>query len=155
MSSVGPYTKAKRAAEDAAEGLVNKLKRRSLNGVTIFKGYKLEELTTPRLEIVCPECEPQYQGSVFECWIALLRFEVREHFKDAARATWLKYCGVVEKIIMRPDVANVVNNLTGIGPFTLLSGRYGWEPGKAIDGVDGNELVAQYLVQIRFMQKTT
>jgi hypothetical protein len=51
---------------------------------------------------------------------------------------------------MRPDVAELINNLATIKDYTVFSGVYGWMPGDGLDTTsDDNEYVSMYEVRIR------
>jgi hypothetical protein len=145
------YTAIKRKTEDAIESLINKFKGTSLSGVTFYKGFDFTNaLNTPRLEIVCSKAEPEIVGDeVTGNWTCEVSVAITSNYKDTSRSVHEKRIGVVEDVFMRPDVPELVNNLSTIQNYTIFGGIYGWRPLDGEDSTNENEFQSRYGVQVR------
>jgi len=145
------YTAIKRKTEDAVEALINKFKGSNLTGVTFYKGFDFsQELKTPRLEIVAAKAVPEIVGpEVTGNWTVDLSATIVSYYKDTTRAVHEKRIGVIEDVFMRPDVSELVNNLSSVQNFTIFQGVYGWKPGDGLDVTDGKEFKSMYDVTIK------
>ena len=145
------YTAIKRKTEDAIEALINKFKGSNLNCVTFYKGFDFsEELKTPRLEIVAAKAVPEIVGpEVTGNWTVDLSVTIVSYYKDTTRTVHELRIGVIEDVFMRPDVAELVNNLSSVNNFTVFSGVHGWRPGNGLDTTDGKEFKSMYDVTIK------
>ena len=150
------YTAIKRKTEDAVEALINKFKGTKLSGVTFYKGFDFsQELKTPRLEILAPKAVPEViADTVTGNWTVDLTVSIVSYYKDTNRATHEKRIGVIEDIFMRPDVADLINNLSSVTNYTVFSGVYGWMPGDGDDLTDGKEFKSSYSVRIKCAPRT-
>lgn len=150
------YTAIKRKTEDAIEALINKFKGAKLNGVTFYKGFDFtQELKTPRLEILATKATPEViADTVTGNWMVELSVSIVSYYKDTARNAHEKRIGVVEDIFMRPDVPDLVNNLSTITNYTIFNGVYGWRPGDGDDLTDGKEFKSSYAVRLRCAPRT-
>jgi len=150
------YTAIKRKAEDAIEKLINKFKGSNLTGVTFYKGFDFsQELKTPRLEIIVSKATPEIVGpEVTGNWILELSVSIVSYYKDTTRAVHEKRIGTIEDIFMRPDVAELVNNISSVTNFTIFKGVYGWQPGDGTDLTDGKEFKSMYEVTLKCAPRT-
>jgi len=145
------YTAIKRKTEDAIEALINKFKGTKLSGVTFYKGFDFTKaLNTPRLEIVCAKATPEVLADeVTGNWECECTAAIVTNYKDTSRSAHEKYIGCIEDIFMRPDVPELINNLTTITEYTVFSGVYGWMPMEGEDLTNETEKKSLYNVRVR------
>lgn len=149
------YTAIKRKTEDALAALITKYGGTNISSLTLYKGLAYDEtLTTPRVEIIAPSCEPQIMGEeVTGNWTVKASVSVVSHYKDMTRDVHEKRIGAIEDIFMRPDVAKLINNLTTIRDYTVFDGLYGWKPGEGEDLTNGSEVKSTYHVELKCMPR--
>lgn len=146
----GPYTKAKRVIEDAAYAAITKYCGSDLSGVTLVKGGSGEELTIPRVQVVCTTARPSVlnDGSI-AWWEVELNLGVVTHYIDHTRAQREEWAGVIQDFVLRDDVVDILDQLTDVDNLNLYEQPHGWEPQECVDDFSESQHVSAIRVLVR------
>ena len=143
----GPYSKAKRKAEDAFEVMIQTHATGEAVDRTIVKGMSASDLTGTRIEVVAYAAEPDLVGGedseiggyILGNWKVRLHIAVVVDAADLDRAVFGDLCAAVEDVMMMDDVEAELD-AAGIDGFRAFA----WRPGANEDSTEEHEYRSEY-----------
>lgn len=141
---MGPFTHIKRKTEDALENVVDDLAGTGFTNVTFYKGFSLSELLTPRVQFLSETATPERIGETNTGnFVVDVIMAVVSNKADHTRGQHATWCGLIEDIIMRDDMENLLNTIGDTNDFFAFTP--GWIPGSSTDSIENDtEIVTSY-----------
>ena len=117
-----PYHVVLERCEDTLEAIINRFRGENLNGWQIVKGGDSDDVTLPRISIVCDEGDADMEQGIDTVypvgnWRLTAYVDVETHYIDTKREDHGNAAGVVADIFMRDDLRQTAESIVGVVYF--------------------------------------
>lgn len=132
------YGEIMRKVEDAIADHIAACPTELITGVTVFKGFQIDELTSERISIEATEATPEIIGSdILGNWTVAVTIKYSYNYKDVTRASAQAKASELFDLFLVPDINNQLNKHSEVSDFAVYGGSpnegeglgTGFEPG--------------------------